>query len=235
MLYTHALSDQELVNVSQRLHWMVRQGSVKATDEARRDEIELKSRFGEFDRAVCPNRSVNEKSKTRAIEEPMTVTEAANKFIVATADSATRSAEALQDLLHNLRVVLNMDIAFVAEFVDTKKIYRHVDQANEAPACVKIGDSASLEITLCQRVVDGRLPLYLGDAQSHPEMANVKTTNSSNIKAYLSAPVILRDGRTYGTLCCISHTLRSALGSRQIDSLRYVAGIVAAELDKKNH
>jgi hypothetical protein len=33
-------------------------------------------------------------------------------------------------------------------------------------------------------------------------------------------------------VCCISHTLRSALGSRQIDALRYVAGIVAAELDK---
>ncbi|RYF42951.1 MAG: GAF domain-containing protein, partial [Cytophagaceae bacterium] len=87
--------------------------------------------------------------------------------------------------------------------------------------------------TLCQRVVDGRLPSYLCDAQSHPEMAQVKTTDSSNIKAYLSAPVVLRDGRVYGTLCCISRTARSALGSRQIDSLRYVAGIVAAELEKR--
>ncbi|RYF37438.1 MAG: GAF domain-containing protein [Cytophagaceae bacterium] len=235
MLYTNALSDQDLIHASHQWHRMFLRGSAKATDQIRRHKVELQNRFSDLDHAFWPSGHMSDKADARATEEPVTVTEAANRFVFATADSATRSTQALQDLLHNLRVVLEMDIAFVAEFVDAKKVYRHIDQANEAPACVKVGDSAALEITLCQRVVDGRLPLYLGDAQAHPEMANVKTTNASNIKAYLSAPVVLRDGRTYGTLCCISHTPRSALGSRQIDSLRYVAGIVANELEKKNH
>lgn len=233
MLNTHNLSDQELVNVSHQWRRLVLQGFNKAIDQARRHEAELRKRFGKVDRLRWPSGSVDHKAKDKMVSEPMTITEAANNFIIATADSATQSAEALQDLLHNLRVLLEMDIAFVAEFVDTKKIYRHIDHDKGPSASAKVGDSAPLEITLCQRVVDGRLPTHLCDAQSHPEMVNVTTTNASAIKAYLSAPVVLRDGTTYGTLCCISHTPRSALGSRQIDSLRHVAGIVAAELEKQ--
>jgi GAF domain-containing protein len=233
VLNTQDLSDHELVNVSHQWRRLAMQGSNKAVEQARLHEAELRRRFGEVDRSMWPSGNVGHKGNGTTASEPMTITEAANNFIIATADSATRSAEALRELLHNLRVLLKMDIAFVAEFIDTKKIYRHIDHANGLPVHEKIGDSAPLEITLCQRVVDGRLPTHLNDAQAHPEMCHVKTTNASNIKAYLSAPVVLRDGRTYGTLCCISHTPRSALGSRQIDSLRYVAGIVAAELEKR--
>lgn len=233
MLNTQNLSDQQLLNVSYQWRRMALQGSGKATEQARQHEAELRRRFGEIDSSMWSGGKVNDEAKVGVAVEPMTMTEAADNFIVATADSATQSGEALQELLYNLRVVLGMDIAFVAEFVDAKKIYRHIDHANELPTCAQVGDSAPLEITLCQRVVDKRLPSYLCDAQSHPEMANVTTTNASDIKAYLSAPVVLRNGRTYGTLCCISHTPRSALGSRQIDSLHYVANIVAAELEKR--
>ena len=50
-----------------------------------------------------------------------------------------------------------MNIAFVVEFVDGRKVYRELDRADDARVGVKPGDSASLETTLCQRVVDGRL------------------------------------------------------------------------------
>jgi hypothetical protein len=235
MADTQDLSDHELVNVSHQWRRLALQGSNKAVaiEQARLHEAELRRRFGEVDRSVRLNGSFGHRGNVKMASEPMTITEAANDFIIATADSATQSAEALRELLHNLRVLLEMDIAFVAEFVDAKKIYRHIDNANKLSTYPKVGDSAPLEITLCQRVVDGRLPTHSSDAQTHPEMGYVKTTNASSIKAYLSAPVVLRDGRTYGTLCCISHTPRSALGSRQIDSLRYVAGIVAAELEKR--
>lgn len=235
MLNTHNLSDQQLINVSHHWRRLALQGSNKAIEQARRHEAALRRRLGEVDHSTWPNGKgdVSGQLKASMNDESMTITEAANNFIIATADSATQSAEALRELLHNLRVLLKMDIAFVAEFVDQKKIYRYIDHDQAPSACAKAGDSAPLEITLCQRVVDGRLPSHLCDAQSHPEMAQVTTTNSSSIKAYLSAPVVLRDGRIYGTLCCISHTVRSALGSRQIDSLRYVAGIVAAELEKR--
>lgn len=233
MLNTQNLSDQELINVSHQWRSLALQGSGKAIDQARQYEAELRRRLGEFDCFSVFNGNLDRRVHGKIAAEPMTLTDVANNFIIATADSATQSAESLQELLHNLRVLLAMDIAFVAEFVDKKKIYRHVDHDCKTATCAKAGDSAPLEITLCQRVVDGRLPSYLCDAQSHPEMAQVKTTDSSNIKAYLSAPVVLRDGRVYGTLCCISRTARSALGNRQIDSLRYVAGIVAAELEKR--
>lgn len=64
-------------------------------------------------------------------------------------------------------------------------------------------------------------------------MVNLAAGKVMDIGACLSTPVVGRDGSIYGTLCCISHTPRSALGTRQLDSLRYVAGIVAVELEKR--
>jgi GAF domain-containing protein len=71
------------------------------------------------------------------------------------------------------------------------------------------------------------------DARSEPSLEHVPGVKRMNISAYLSTPVVLRDGRVYGTLCCLSHTPRTALGNKQIDALRYFAGVVAAELDKR--
>ena len=230
----HHLSDQELIDVSHHWRRLALAGDKEAVDKARRHEVELRRRLGDSTPSSLSRKSTDDGTgATPDAGLPLAAADIANQFIIATADASTRSADALRDLLHNLRVLLAMDIAFVAEFVDDRKIYRHLAHAEDNELPVKAGDAVPLETTLCQRVVDGRLPEHLANARAEPSLAELLASPKAlNIGAYLSTPVVLRDGSVYGTLCCISHTARSALGSRQIDALRYVAGIVAAELDR---
>lgn len=228
---TRTLSDKELIEISHHWRREALAGSAHALAEAQRHEAELRRRFREIDQSMSQNEPA-ETRRTSSLTESATLTPAVQNYIFATADSATQSVEALRDLLYNLRVVLQMDIAFVAEFVAGKKIYRQISSADEAKLRVAPGDSAALETTLCQHVVDGRLPQMMKDVRAEPDAANLAAVKALDIGAYLTTPVVLGDGSVYGTLCCISHAPRSALGSRQLDSLRYVAGIVATELDK---
>jgi GAF domain-containing protein len=228
-----SLSDQMLIDTSHELRRMAMGGSKGALTEARRHEAELRRRFGEVDQKTWNVSDGRVKRQGKPSPEPITLTAAAEKFIIATADTATQSGEALRELLHNLRELLKMDIAFVAEFVDGQKVYRELDYSEESKVSVKPGATAPLETTLCKRVVDGRSPQVMQDARSDPDLANLAAVKTMDIGAYLSTPVVMRDGSIYGTLCCISHTPRSAIGTRQLDSLRYVAGIVAAELEKR--
>ncbi|RYF51302.1 MAG: GAF domain-containing protein [Cytophagaceae bacterium] len=227
------LSDQELIITSHQLRRAALSGSSTALSDAKRHEAELRRRFLQIDQNTWSLPEERTKAQAQPDPESMMLTVAAEKYIIATADTATQSGQSLRDLLHNLRVLLKMDIAFVAELVDGKKIYRELDCAEDSNVAVKPGATAPLETTLCQRVVDGRAPGVMQDARSEPSLASLASVQAMEIGAYISTPVVMRDGTVYGTLCCISHTPRSALGSRQLDSLRYVAGIVAAELEKR--
>ena len=56
-------------------------------------------------------------------------------------------------------------------------------------------------------------------------------TRTLGIDAFMSVPVVLSDGTVYGTVCCISHSPRTALGNGQIDALRCVATFVAHKIE----
>lgn len=226
------LSDQELINTSHQLRREVMYGSSAALAEARRHEAELRRRFATVDMTTSHISQNQFEFRAQAAPEPATLVAATRKYIIATADAATQSGAALRILLHDLRMILKMDIAFVAELIDGQKIYREIDHAESSAITVKSGSTAPLETTLCQRVVDGHAPEIMRDARSEPSLAELAAVKAMDIGAYISTPVVLGDGTVYGTLCCISHTSRSALGSRQLDSLRYVAGIIAAELER---
>lgn len=156
-----------------------------------------------------------------------------NQFVVATSDASSNiMASAITGLLRDARILLEMDIVFVSEFVEGQRLIRWVDKAAGAEETIKEGQSNPLEETYCQRVVDGRLPLAIPDANLVPEAANLDVTRVHKIRTYLAAPIVLSNGQIFGTLCCISHQPRTAMGNRQTDALRIVAERVAVELQK---
>jgi hypothetical protein len=86
-----------------------------------------------------------------------------------TADSASVLASTRQ-MLRIARQHLDLEIAFVSEFVDGRRVFRAVDSdLDDCP--IREGDSDLLDDSFCRFVVDGSLPRLMTDAGQHPVAA----------------------------------------------------------------
>lgn len=130
----------------------------------------------------------------------------------------------IRKVLNIVRTHLDMDVGFVSEFVDGKRVFRHVD-GDQSP--VKPGDGDPLEDSYCQRVVDGRLPELMTDACENAEALTIGATRELPVGAHMSVPLRLPDGRVFGTFCCFSFLANPSLNARDLRILRAFAAIVA--------
>jgi GAF domain-containing protein len=158
----------------------------------------------------------------------------ARDYAVATSDGASHSQyQAISLLLRRVREAFRMDVVFVSEFVGGLRVFRHVDAQPEAQGIVREGDSDPLELSYCQRVVSGRLPRAMPDAQQVEEAREIPATQAIPVGAHLSVPIVLAGGRVFGTLCCFSRQSQPGLGEADAQALEAVANLIAAGFDKK--
>ena len=156
---------------------------------------------------------------------------AAQEYAHATADQARPELfRALTFLLAQVRNRLALDVVFVSRFVNQERVFEVVSAEGEATSLVAPGNSDPLLDAYCQSIVDGRLPAVIADTSALNEAASLAITNALAIRAYLSAPVLLPNGRVFGTVCCISHQVRPDLRERDAIALRAVAKAVAASI-----
>lgn len=139
----------------------------------------------------------------------------------------------LQELLDLARRQLRADIAFVGAFTDDTRVLRAI--AADEPLPIGPGWAEPLEATLCQRILDGRLPRVIPDTAREPECATLPATRDFGIGSYVGVPVLLADGRLYGTLCCLSHAPDPRLSDRDADVLAGVAATLGRLLDAEEH
>ncbi|RYF66545.1 MAG: GAF domain-containing protein [Comamonadaceae bacterium] len=135
-------------------------------------------------------------------------------------------ARAVGELLQVVRESLQLEVVFVGEIVEGRRFFRHVSSAL-APAPIEEGESHALEQSICQRVLDGRLPAIIPSVREirheHglPESYDVLST-------HIGVPVHLPDGRFYGMLC--GFNLREDGGgfdARDLKRLEMAAGAAA--------
>ena len=150
--------------------------------------------------------------------------------VAAGAEDEQRIDSAMNQLLHLIREELEMDVAFVSEFVDGQRVMRHVDAGPGAELVVP-GFSQPVEDTLCQRVLDGRLPQLLTDL---PELRKSMPLPEMPIAigAHLGVPVQRQDGRVYGMLCCFSFDPDPSVGERHLRRLEMSARLAGRLLDE---
>ncbi len=150
-------------------------------------------------------------------------------LLVATAESSDALLDdSVSQVLRKLRQSMGLDVVFVSEFVDGRRVFRFVDAAGSTP--LRAGESSPLEETYCQRVVDGRMPELVTDVARLPNAAALPPT-TMRIGAHLSTPIVLSGGETYGTLCCFSSSPNEALQLRDLTTLRHCAQLVARKLE----
>lgn len=152
-----------------------------------------------------------------------------SELLVATADSSDPLLDdSVSELLHAMRTRMEMDVVFVSEFIDGRHMFRFVDTA-PGGLPMEAGMSRPVEETVCQRVVQGRVPELVRDLADVPREDLPELP--IRIGAHLSTPIVLKDRRVYGTLCCFSAAPRQELVQADLDKLRLCATLVARKID----
>jgi GAF domain-containing protein len=145
---------------------------------------------------------------------------------------AAALGESIESTLRAARELLGMDIAWIAEFQDGKKIFRAVEGDGESFG-FSDGGSMPLDGSYCQRVVLGSLPNAIPDTSLEPGVRDLEVTETARIGAYLGVPIERADGTVYGTLCCASHRPNGGLSEQDVEFLRGISKRVAAAIEDR--
>ncbi len=136
--------------------------------------------------------------------------------------------ESIPVLLAAIRKHLGMDVAFVAEFVEGRRVFRYVDAVVDGAP--RPGDGDSLEGSYCMLVAEGRIPELIGDASRvAPESAFVM---GRPVGSQLCVPMVAADGRTYGTFCCFSREPDPSLSERDLAMTGVFAGLALQAIER---
>ena len=150
-------------------------------------------------------------------------------LLVATAEKSDAFIDgSVNETLRAMRDQFGMDVVFVSEFEHGQRVFRYVDGNGRGPA-PGVGGADPLEASFCQRVVDGRLPELIPDVAALPKDTDVPPV-PFRIGAHMSTPIVMDDGRTYGTLCCYSSARNDLLRESDLQILRQSARLVAQKL-----
>lgn len=130
--------------------------------------------------------------------------------------------------LELLRSHLGGDVAFVAQFLEDRRVFRYV--AGE-PGPVVAGTSDPVADSYCQHIVAGRLPQLLRDAAQDPVAGAMRATRDLRIGSHLGVPIVLSDGDVYGMLGCIRHVPQATWGTAELDVVRTLAAMLGPHLE----
>lgn len=140
------------------------------------------------------------------------------------------SQEFVESMLSTAKEALDMDIAIVTEIVDDRLVVRAAS-GDASSFGFGEGTSMPLEGTYCKRVIDGALPNAVPDAGEDERVRNLEVTRAADIGAYAGFPLVLSDGRPYGTLCCLSHSPDPWLAERDLELMGKLAQKLVRQLE----
>ena len=138
------------------------------------------------------------------------------------------STNGIGRMLELVRLHLDMDVAFVSEFVGEDWVLRYISPEGTR---VKPGHRHPLEDTYCKRITDGRLECVIPDAAADPELAALLITDSLSIGAYVGVPIMLSDGTLYGSFCSFRRTPDHTLTPRDARFLSLIASLLSERLE----
>ena len=125
-----------------------------------------------------------------------------------------------------------MDVAFVSEFAGNELVFRALE-GDAGSFGWREGQSFPLEESYCKRVLEGRIPRAVPDAGREEATRDLRVTTEAGIGSYCAVPLVLSDGRPYGTLCCVSHEPDPWLRERDLDLMGRTARRLVEDLERR--
>ena len=143
-----------------------------------------------------------------------------------------RSSDLVERVLTSAREQLGMEVAFVSEFLEGRMFFRSLEGDAES-FLFSTGVGSPLEATFCRRVIEGRIPNVVPNADEDEEVRNLGMTRVSGIGSYVGVPIQFSDGRVYGTMCCMSHSPDPELRERDVGFVAVLARFIAEQLERE--
>jgi len=143
-----------------------------------------------------------------------------------------RTHETIEDMLRDVRETLNMDVAFVSKFDGDRLVFRKLEGDAESFGWQE-GKSFPIDESYCKRVLDGRIPQMVPDAEREDATKDLRVTSEANIGCYCAVALMLSDGRLYGTLCCVSHEPDPRLRERDLGIMERTARWLVEQLERR--
>lgn len=136
----------------------------------------------------------------------------------------------IHHLLGAVRRHLDLEVAFIGEFVGDRRVFRYVDTEPHAEV-IAVGDADPLDESYCHYVASGRVPTFLPDPGAHPVTAAMPATQQLPVGTHLSVPIRFSDGRIFGTFCCFSFSVHNELRQEHLKAVELVADLAGAYLE----
>ena len=139
--------------------------------------------------------------------------------------------EKIVQMLSDVREVLELDVAFVSEFAGDRMIFRALEGDAESFGWEE-GEGFPIDESYCKRVLDGRIPNVVPDAKREDATRDLRVTTEADIGSYAAVPLVLSDGRLFGTLCCVGHAPDPWLRERDLGLMERVARQLIEQLER---
>jgi len=142
-----------------------------------------------------------------------------------------RTPGPIEYMLRDVREALHMDVAFVSEFSEDQLVFRALEGDAESYGW-REGESFPIDESYCKRVLDGSIPQVVSDAKGEDATKDLRVTAEADIGSYCAVPLVLSDGRLYGTLCCLSHEPDPWLRERDLRLMERTARWLVEQLER---
>jgi GAF domain-containing protein len=120
---------------------------------------------------------------------------------------------------------LDMDSALVSEITGGHEVVRWAAGEGDYSSV-----SASLDETICQRLLDGRIGALVPDTAAEPSLSVLAPVKDGSIASYIGVPFTTADARLY-VLCCLAQETRPDLGDADVRFLRGLAESIRSLLE----
>jgi GAF domain-containing protein len=142
-----------------------------------------------------------------------------------------RTPRPIEYMLRDVREALQMDVAFVSQFSEDRLVFRALEGDAESFGWQE-GESFPIDESYCKRVLDGRIPRVVPNAKREDTTRDLRVTSEADIGSYAAVPLVLSDGRLYGTLCCLSHEPDPWLRERDLGLMERTARWLVEQLER---
>ena len=141
----------------------------------------------------------------------------------------TDAEQQIADLLRTAKRSLRLSVAFLSRL---DGITQHLEVVESSiPVLFQEKVTQRQETSLCQAILERRLPPVIPNLKDHPEAMKLPAARLPRIRSYVSVPVLLSDGSLYGTFCAAGLTSDKELTERDRSLMEVLASAASVIIE----